>query len=444
MDLLAEIRRSRMSRFQIRAVAVALSLTLIDGFDVSVMAYAAPSLSRAWHIDLVILGYLLSAGLFGMAAGSFFLTPAADRIGRRKLTLVSMTIVTLGMVLSVFSQDATQLIAFRVLTGLGVGGMMANLNVLVSEYASDTSRGPVIGIYAAGYPIGATIGGFAANPLIVDFGWRAVFAAGAALSGIMLVISWRCLPESLDFLLTRRPADALDRTNAILAKLGRPALIELPARPETQGPQGAAQEILTRPTRWQTLKLWAGYGCLVAAYYFANTWMPKIMASVSGDDALGVTVGTIANLGGIVGCFLFSALARRWRSRLLLVGALTAAAVAYALFGQVSSRTGVALVVVAILGMLTTAAIAGFYTVAPDVYTPVARATGMGWMIGVGRLVSITAPVLVGYLLSGGWAPQKIFLLFTVPLLASLLCVVALRKPLPRPLPPKPVAAAAE
>ncbi|MFE7332343.1 MFS transporter [Streptomyces sp. NPDC057565] len=419
-------------------------LTLIDGFDVSVMAYAAPSLSHAWRIDAVTLGYLLSAGLFGMAAGSVILTPAADRIGRRKLTLLSMTIVSLGMVLSVFSQDAAQLMAFRALTGLGVGGMMANLNVLVSEYASDKSRGSVIGIYAAGYPIGATTGGFAANPLIAHFDWRAVFVTGAALSVIMLVISWRCLPESLDFLLTRRPADVLGRTNAILAKLGHPALTELPARQETQRPQGAARQILTRPTRSQTLKLWAGYGCLVAAYYFANTWMPKIMASVSGDDALGVTVGTVANLGGIIGCFLFSALARRWRSRLLLAGALTAATVSYALFGQISGHMGVAMAVVALLGLLTTAAIAGFYTVAPGVYTPAARATGMGWMIGIGRLVSITAPILVGYLLSGGWAPQKIFFLFTVPLLASLLCVVALRKPRPRERSPEPVAVAAE
>ncbi|MFL6052904.1 MAG: MFS transporter [Actinoallomurus sp.] len=106
MDVLSEIRQSRMSRFQVVAVAIALALILINGYDVAVMAYAAPVLSRDWHIDPVTLGYLLSAGLFGMAAGSIFLTPLADRIGRRKLTIISLTIISIGMVLSVFSTGA--------------------------------------------------------------------------------------------------------------------------------------------------------------------------------------------------------------------------------------------------------------------------------------------------------------------------------------------------
>src|SRR6476660_9508692 len=132
MDALTQIRQSPMTRFQVMAVVIALTLILIDGFDVAVMAYAAPSLSHEWGLDPVTLGFLLSASLFGMAAGSIFLTPLADRIGRRKLTVISMAIISAGMILSVLSTGPAQLMAFRVLTGLGVGGMMANLNVLVS------------------------------------------------------------------------------------------------------------------------------------------------------------------------------------------------------------------------------------------------------------------------------------------------------------------------
>ena len=186
MDVLTQIRQSRMTRFQVMAVVIALTLILIDGFDVAVMAYAAPSLSRAWGLDPVTLGFLLSASLFGMAAGSIFLTPLADKIGRRKLALISLVIISIGMVLSVFAADAMQLMAFRIVTGLGVGGMMANLNVLVSEYSSDKRRGTIIGIYAAGYPIGATVGGLVAAPLIPLYGWHSVFIVGAALTVLML------------------------------------------------------------------------------------------------------------------------------------------------------------------------------------------------------------------------------------------------------------------
>ncbi|WP_411734407.1 MFS transporter [Paeniglutamicibacter sp.] len=426
METLAEIRSSAMSRFQVMTVVVALTLILIDGFDVAAMAYAAPVLSREWGITPAALGFLLSASLFGMAAGSIFLTPLADKIGRRRLTLIALVVISIGMVASVFATDATQLLVFRIVTGLGVGGMMANLNVLVSEYSSDKRRGSIMGIYTAGYPIGATIGGIVAGPMIPNLGWQSLFAVGAALTIIMLVASWLWLPESLDYLFTRRPAGALERVNTILAKIGRPTLDALPASTATGKEQSAIREILTTPIRFRTFMLWAGYGCLVAAYYFANTWTPKIIAGVTGDNSIGVTTGTIANAGGILGCFVFSALAVRFRARPLLVIALLGSAAAYIIFSMLFSQITLAMVLALFLGMLTTAGIAGFYTISPEIYSARARATGVGWMIGLGRMVSIVAPILVGYLLTGGWKPENIFVLFAAPLAASALCILAL------------------
>lgn len=102
-----------MSRLQIRAVAVAIALMLIDGMDVAVAAYAAPALSKSWNLDPVTLGFLLSSGLVGMAAGSLFLTPFSDKIGRRRMMLVALVLVSAGMVLSVFPADVVQLMVFR-------------------------------------------------------------------------------------------------------------------------------------------------------------------------------------------------------------------------------------------------------------------------------------------------------------------------------------------
>lgn len=426
MDVLSDIRKSPMTPFQVMAVSVALAMILLDGFDVAAMAYAAPSLSAEWGVEPVMLGYLLSASLFGMAAGSIFLTPLADFIGRRWLAVGSMFVITVGMALSAIAPDATWLLVVRLLTGLGVGGMMANLNVLVSEYASDARRGSIIGIYAAGYPIGATIGGVVAEPMIGAFGWEALFWVGAALSGLMFLIALALLPESLDFLLARRPAGALERSNRILARMGRAPLTELPALPAADASGGGIAQIFRGTVRFRTFMLWIGYACLVAAYYFANTWTPQIIAQASGEDTLGIRTGTLANLGGIIGCFIFSALAIRFKSNRLLFGALAAAAGSYALFGLVFSVIPVAMGTAVLLGVLTTAGIAGFYAVAPGVYSATARATGIGWMIGIGRLVSIAAPILVGYLIDGGWAPEGIFYLFAIPLLIAAACVAAL------------------
>lgn len=426
MDLLHDIRRSPMTRFQVVTIGIALALIILDGIDVAVMAYAAPVLSREWGIEQVTLGLLLSGGLFGMAAGSIFLTPLADKIGRRALTIIALSIASVGMVLSIFAVGPTDLLIYRIITGLGIGGMMANLIVLVSEYSSDKRRGTIISVYAAGYPIGATLGGLIVGPLLPVFGWRSVFVVGATLTVLLLIICIRLLPESLDFLLTKRPGNALAKTNAILTRMNRPAVAELPAIDHAARAGGAVREILTTPIRFRTAMLWIGYACLVAAYYFVNTWTPKIIATASGNDSLGVTVGVIANAGGIIGCLVFGALTLRFAARRLLVAALTLSALTYIGFGLMFQILSLAIAIALLLGILTTAAIAGFYSYTPEVYSARARATGMGWMIGIGRLMSIVAPILVGFLLDGGWKPEKVYFLFAIPLAAAALCIIAL------------------
>lgn len=425
MDILNEVRTSPMSRLQIRAVAVAIALMLIDGMDVAVAAYAAPALSTSWSLDPVTLGFLLSSGLVGMAAGSLFLTPFSDKIGRRRMMLVALVLVSAGMVLSVFAVDVIQLMAFRILAGLGIGGMIANLNVYVSEYSSDKRRGSIFGLYTAGFAIGATLGGFIAGPLIPQFGWRSVFVVGAAASVVMLAVTWRFLPESLDYLISKRPQNALSQLNTILVQMSRPALVELPELPQNEQTQKGIKSLLSGRMAAQTLLLWLGYGLMIAAYYFASTWTPKLIATSSGDDSLGVTMGLMVNFGGIIGCFIFSILAVFLRSRHLLLGSLTASALIYVLFGMAFNQTSLAIIIGALLGVVTSANVAGFYATTPSLFPAALRGTGVGWMVGIGRLVSIISPILVGYLLAGGWKAENIFMLFGLPLIISALAMVA-------------------
>jgi MFS transporter, AAHS family, vanillate permease len=425
MDILNEVRTSPMSRLQIRAVAVAIALMLIDGMDVAVAAYAAPALSKSWSLDPVTLGFLLSSGLVGMAAGSLFLTPFSDKIGRRRMMLVALVLVSAGMILSVFAADVMQLMVFRVLAGLGIGGMIANLNVYVSEYSSDKRRGSIFGLYTAGFAIGATLGGFIASPLIPQFGWRSVFVVGAAASVVMLAITWRFLPESLDYLISKRPQNALSQVNNILVQMSRPALAELPELPRNEQTQKGIKSLLTGRMAAQTLLLWLGYGLMIAAYYFASTWTPKLIATSSGDDSLGVTMGLMVNFGGIIGCFIFSILAVFLRSRHLLLGSLAASALIYVLFGMAFNQSSLAIIIGALLGVVTSANVAGFYATTPSLFPAALRGTGVGWMVGIGRLVSIISPILVGYLLAGGWKAENIFMLFGFPLIVSALAMVA-------------------
>ena len=228
VDLKSVVDERPMARFQWLAVGICIVLNMIDGFDVLVMAFTASSVSAEWGLNGAQIGLLLSAGLFGMAAGSLFIAPWADRFGRRPLILFCLLLSGVGMLLSALSQTPLQLALLRGLTGLGIGGILASSNVIASEYANKRWRGLAVSLQSTGYALGATLGGLLSVWLLTHFGWRSVFIFGGAVTLAVIPLVLLYLPESLDFLIARRPENALARINRLAARLGQPALRELP------------------------------------------------------------------------------------------------------------------------------------------------------------------------------------------------------------------------
>src|SRR5690349_2085584 len=154
MDLREKILEQPMRRFQISVIATGIILTMIDGYEILVMAFVAPHLAKAWRLGPMEVGYLLSAGIFGMALGAAFISPLADRIGRRRHIIVCLALITLGMGLSALATNVPQMVAFRAFAGLFIGAIVSSLNILVAEYSSDKRRGTVMGVYGMGLPAG--------------------------------------------------------------------------------------------------------------------------------------------------------------------------------------------------------------------------------------------------------------------------------------------------
>lgn len=424
MDVLAGIRASKMTPLQIRAIAIALALIILDGFEIAVMSFAAKPMSDEWGVTPGTLGIVLSGSLFGMAAGAILFSPFGDRYGRRPLTIVSMSMVVVGMVLAVLAPNVATMIVARVVTGFGIGAM-SQLNAYVSEFASEKRRGTVVGIYATGFPIGAALAGVVAG-FIDPENWKILFVVGTVLSVILLVIAWAALPESVDFLVARRPKNALDRVNAMLEKMGHPALTELPQQTPAERNNTRLAAIFTGTTGTKTLMLWLAYACLMAAYYFANSWIPKLVAESTGDVQSGNTVGTVLNLGGIIGSLIFAVAAFRWIPRNILITTLGLGAIGYAIYGAAFGVGWLAVTLGIFLGIVAVGSVAGFYAVGPTVYPASLRGTGVGWMVGVGRLVSIVSPIGTGFLLESGWTAGNLFYLLAVPLAIGTVCIVVL------------------
>jgi MFS family permease len=391
--------QSPITALQLTVIALCVGLNMLDGFDVLAMSFAASGVKADWHLLDGQLGALLSAGLVGMGLGSLTLGPCADRWGRRIIVLLSVALAGLGMLGSALARDYAELLALRVFTGIGIGGTIASVAVIVSEYAPDKLRGTALAIYATGYSIGATIGGALAAYAIPRYGWRAAFVIGGTLSLLMLPIAWRKLPESIEFLRTRT----------------------IPLGLRDQDSVGAQLRLLLKPS---TLLLWIVFYCTMAGFYFILSWTPRLLNAAGLSAGAGLTGGVLLNLGGIAGCALFAFAAARADTHRLLLGALIGSALLIVAFGLVMSRLDAALWTALLLGIIANAAMAGLYAVGPPLYPTSIRTTGMGWAIGIGRFGAILAPLASGALLERGWLPAQLYFFFSAPFVLAAIAML--------------------
>src|SRR5690348_11597710 len=168
-----------MSALQLIAVAITIGLNGLDGFDVLSSAFASPGISAEWHVQQGALGVVLSMDLLGMAVGSILLGGVADKIGRRPTILGCLVVMALGMFMVTQSTGALgwlvtpiaalfgypldsrlgDLAVWRVITGLGIGGMLAAINAVAAEFSNTKQRDWSVAIMSIGYPVGAALGG---------------------------------------------------------------------------------------------------------------------------------------------------------------------------------------------------------------------------------------------------------------------------------------------
>ena len=426
MDIRQAIHTQPMRPFQICIVGICVLLAMIDGYEVVAMPFAMPHLAKAWALTPVEVGYLLSAGIFGMALGAAVISPLADRIGRRRHILVCLEMITLGMALSAVAQNVTQLIIVRAFAGLFIGAVISSLNIMVSEYSSDRRRGTAMGLYGVGLPLGSALAGLAIVQLVAAYGWRAPFAFGAALTAAMLITVLVGLPESIEYLVEKRPAGALETYNRIGRRLGFAPAGELPAPQSHARDRMPWKRIFRGLTGARTACLWIGYAGLIAAFYFANTWTAKLIADASGAPNIGIRAGTLIQVGGVAGALLFAALSLRLRPRLVTMLILAAGGGVFALYATQISNVGIALPLAMLVGVCANGGVAALYAISPPIYATIVRGAGVGFMIGFGRGVAILAPIATGYMLASGWTPAALYQLFGGVLLVSSAAVILL------------------
>jgi benzoate transport len=421
-----DVRPAGWSRIQILVVVICTVINALDGMDVLIISYIAPALAAEWNISFEALGIIFSAGLAGMMIGCIAVAPFADTWGRRPIVLAALVLMTIGAIGSGLVHGIIPFAIMRVITGIGIGTLLASIAALVSEYAPAGRRSLVIGIFQAGYPIGAVLTGLVAMVTIPAFGWQATLIGAGCVSALLLPAAWFLLPESVMFIESAQPANALPRSNALRRRLGWAERSILPP-PSEVGSLPRPRDLLARG-RWRaTVTLWTATFLSFAVLYFVTSWIPKLAVESGLSQGNALWAGSIFNLGGVVGGLTIGWLGIRRSIGRLICGYFTICAALLIIFAQ--SLPLFAMLSVAFgLGLTLQGGFSGFYSLAAQLYPASIRGAGIGWAVGIGRGGAVIGPLAGGMLLAAKLPLWAVFGCFAVPLLvAGLLAATASR-----------------
>jgi benzoate transport len=395
------LNTAAMTRLQYIVVALTVALNALDGFDVMAISFASPGIAAEWKTTQAGLGLILSMELWGMAVGSILLGGIADVVGRRPTIMGCLLLMTIGMYMVTATDQLTVLSTWRFITGLGIGGMLAAINAQAAEFSNNRNRALSIALMSAGYPIGGVVGGMVVTQLLKTNDWRAVFYFGAAMTALLIPFVYFIMPESVHWLVRKRPAGALDRINATMSRLGHGLTQVLPDLRE-EGNRKAWIDIFSKEMLPKTLIVTLAYFLHIVTFYYILKWVPKLVVDMGFSPSAAGGVLTWASVGGAVGCLTFGYLTRKFDVKKLTLFMFVFSCLGTVLFGQTSNDLAVLSALVAFAGYFINSGIVGMYSLVAQVFPTHVRASGTGFAIGVGRGGSVLSPIVAGVLLQGG------------------------------------------
>jgi AAHS family 4-hydroxybenzoate transporter-like MFS transporter len=441
IDVAAVIDAAPFSALSLWVVSLCFSLMIFDGLDIQAMALTAPAVAAAWSLKQRLLGPVLAASLLGMGFGSVALGWLGDRIGRRSSLCVCIAIFSLGSLMSSFATTLSQLVVFRLITGVGLGGAAPLVTSFVAEWTPGRWRSVAVAAVIAAIPLGGMLGAALSQLIIPAYGWPSVFMLGAVLPLIILSVAVMRLPESPQFLAGRPDqhatlANYLNRLVHDQRFTGHDRFwVAERAKPEAHGLKG----LVGAPYLRTTLLLWLAFACNTLALYGFVNWLPIVLSSAGESQTLALHGSFLFNFGGIAGAIGGSVLislfgSRRVGSSFAFIGVVAAlligATMAAAGYGGGMSVRLLSLLMVA--GVCLNGMQVFLYPVAAHSYPTSIRASGVGCASGVARAGGVLSSVVGSAVFALGWSLSEFFYILATIMLVTTISFAALPSHIPR------------
>ncbi len=430
VDVQVFIDEQRFSPFQWTILVLCFLVVAADGFDTAAVGFIAPSLVQQWGIARSSLGPVMSAALVGLGIGALAAGPFADRIGRKTVLVLSVFFFGIWSLAAARATSIESLTLLRFFTGLGLGAAMPNAVTLMSEYAPARIRAVAVNAMFCGFSCGLAIGGLASAWLIPHFGWPSVLVAGGVGPIALTVLLILLLPESVQFLAVRRKAD--QRIARILQRIAPHISLagcRFVARDDRAGHAADAREhrgagtrtqwalavVLSSRYRFGTLMLWLAYFMGLLIYYLLTNWLPTLFKDTGFSGEKAALMTSLFPLGGVLGNLCVGWIMDRFAGHRVVALTYVLVGVLVLLVGQGVGHQLWLGTLIFLTGTVATSAVTSMSALAASFYPIRARATGVAWMLGVGRIGGV-AGALVGAALMGlGWQFGAVFSLLCVP-----------------------------
>lgn len=420
VDVLALINERPVGAFRIRILLLCALVALFDGFDTQAIAFVAPSIAAEWGLNVGAFGPVFGAGLFGLTLGALVFGPVADRVGRKAVIVGATLWFGAFSLLTATAASLPELLALRLLTGIGLGAAMPNIIALTAEYSPRRSCTTLVTLMFCGFPLGAVLGGIVAAKMVPALGWESVFVLGGVLPIALcpLLVLW--MPESIRYLVTRKRNPA--KIAGICGRIDPQRRFDAAQHYELQEKQLSGlpiKHVFLGGRALATIAMWAVFFSNLLLLYFLINWLPSVLQRVGFPLSLAIIGTVILNAGGIVGGLVQGRIIDRIGPYGVLCTSYLLAAVLVACIGVADLSRPLLLAVIFGAGFCVIGGQFGLNALAANYYPTAIRSTGVGWALGIGRIGSIAGPVIGGLIITAEWPAAQLFMISAIPALVS-------------------------
>lgn len=373
---------------------------LAEGYDVGVLGAILPALSEyeAWSLSPLELGALGSYALIGMLIGAMTIGTLSDRYGRKNMLIVSVLIFASAQIGVALAPSPEVFGAFRLIGGLGMGGVIPVGAALTIEYSPPEKRSFNYGLMYSGYSLGILVAGVVAFFTLEQLGWRGVVAVGA-LPLLILPFLAKATPEFLESLLTRGRSEEAARVAARL-QIDPYREADWTPAPKADGKQYSTIDSIKVMFKGKialgTIGFWISLFCGLLLVYGLNTWLPSLMRDAGYDLGSSLTFLMVFSLASAIGGLVIGGIADKWGKKVCLVTFYLVGAVGILMLMFPNNIfINYAFVALAGVGSISTSLVLTGWVA--DYYPAYARATATGWALSFARIGAISGPLI------GGW-----------------------------------------